>query len=175
MKYLPQRIIGCVVSGNQFLAKVRIGCKKSIYCGFTLIELLIAISILGLLAMAMLLFINPAKRQNQALDATIKADIGQLSTGVQAYFASQTGSYPLSLNELVNNKDLKNVPIPPNAANYIYVVTDSSGGPCDAVNNPCRVARISNPLTDPVDAGNLWCWQSATGKAQELAPAQCTP
>lgn len=142
---------------------------------FTLIELLIAISILGLLALAVLLLINPNRRQNQAKDATIKADVGQLSTGVQAYFASQTGTYPLTLDELVNNGDLKGVPTPPNATNYVYVVTDSSGGACDGINTPCAIARISNPLTDPVDAGNLWCWQSTTGKAQELAPSQCTP
>ncbi len=144
--------------------------------GFTLIELLISISVLGILATAILVLINPVKRQNQAKDSTIQADIGQIATGAESYHASQNGSFPMSLDVLVTSGDMKNIPTPPNAVSYTYVATNSGGGACDGTaNNPCTLARISNPMASPAVAGDLWCWQSVTGRAQELSVAACTP
>lgn len=145
--------------------------------GFTLVELLIAIAILAILSAGVLVAINPAKRQNQAEDAQIKSDIGQIATAAQSYFSSGiVGSYPTNLTVLVTNSDLKNLPTPPNSVAYEYAVTGDGGGACDgSLGSPCTYARISEPLGDPLTGGNLWCWQSSTGRAQELAAAACAP
>ena len=141
--------------------------------GFTLIELLIVIAILGILAAAVLVAVNPTKRQNQAKDATIKADIGSIATAAQAYYTSPgAGTYPVDLNTLVTNKDLKNLPTPPAGGSYEYA---KNPGTClGTAADLCTDVAISEPLYDPVTAGNVWCWQSSTGKASELAAAACT-
>ncbi len=151
--------------------------RTKISGGFTLIELLIVIAIIGILAAAVLIAVNPAKRQNQARDANIKSDIGSIATALQAYFTTPgEGSYPTTLATLETNKDLVKVPTPPAGGSYEYVVTDAGGGACDGTSvDPCTVARVSEPLYDPVAAGNLWCWQSSTGKAAELTSLACTP
>src|SRR3990167_7190956 len=64
--------------------------KKS---GFTLIELLIVIAILGILAAAILVAINPSKRLGQARDAHRKQDLGVLARTLQAYWVER-GVYP---------------------------------------------------------------------------------
>lgn len=142
--------------------------------GFTLIELLIVIAILGILAAAVLVAVNPAKRQNQAKDANIKADIGSIATALQAYYTSPgAGTYPFDLNTLVTNKDLKSLPTPPAGGSYEYVKAPSSLCAGTAA-DPCTDVAVSEPLYDPVTAGNLWCWKSSTGKATELTALACT-
>ncbi len=145
--------------------------------GFTLIELLISVAILGILSAGVLIAINPVKRQNQAKDAKIKSDIGQIATAVQSYFSSGgVGSYPVGLATLVTNSDLKHLPTPPNSASYKYSVTAGGGAVCDgSLSSPCTYARISELLSDPAVAGNVWCWQSSTGKGQETSVGACTP
>lgn len=61
---------------------------------FTLIELLIVIAILGILAAAVLVAINPLKRMGQTRDAQRKNDLGQLKNALEAYNAIY-GSYPI--------------------------------------------------------------------------------
>lgn len=61
--------------------------------GFTLIELLIVIAILGVLAAAVLVAVNPAKRMSQARDAQRKNDLGQVKNALESYNAFY-GSYP---------------------------------------------------------------------------------
>lgn len=141
--------------------------------GFTLIELLIVIAILGILAAAVLVAVNPAKRQNQAKDAQTKSDIGQIATALQAYFTTPgSGSYPSGaqgLNLLVTNGDLVKLPTPPNSPDYEY-----GAFPATCTNtaaSPCTAAWVSEPLLDPVTAGNIWCWESAEGTAEEQVPA----
>lgn len=147
--------------------------------GFTLIELLIVIAILGILAAAVLISVNPNKRQNQARDAAIKNDIGQISTALQSYFTSGTaGTYPSSLSSLTTSSDLKIIPTPPapNFGTYTYVpAAASGGGACDGVSTFCTYARVSYPLYDSQTTGDVWCWQSSTGKGQEMSVVSCTP
>lgn len=141
--------------------------------GFTLIELLIVIAILGILAAAVLVAVNPAKRQKQARDSTRKSDVGQLATALQAYFtAPGAGVYPAGngapggLTALTASGDLKLIPTDPTGGAYNYTV----GGA--ATDN----AAIWTTLEDPTGASGFWCWQSSTGKAiQVVASASCTP
>src|SRR3990167_10471265 len=60
---------------------------------FTLIELLIIIAILGLLAAAVLVAINPGKRLAQARDSQRKQDINVIATALISYYA-QFVEYP---------------------------------------------------------------------------------
>ena len=145
------------------------------FSGFTLIELLIVIAILGILAAAVLVAVNPTKRQNQAKDSTTKSDIGQIATGMQAYFTSQGGTYPSAaqgIAQLVTNGDLKSNPTTPQGGNYTYAITPS--GCAGTAASPCTDSAVSNALLDPAVAGNVWCWQSSTGKSVETTVALCT-
>ncbi len=147
--------------------------------GFTLLELIIAIAVLGILAATVIVAINPSKRQNQARDAAVKNDIGQISSALQSYFTSGiVGTYPGALSALTTSSDLKSIPTPPapGSGSYTYApAADGGGGACDGISAFCTYARVSYPLFDPLTTGDLWCWQSSTGKGQEMSVAACTP
>ena len=149
-----------------------IPARKRISAGFTLIELLIDIAILGILEAAVLVAVNPAKRQNQAKDANIKSDVGSIATALQAYFTSPgQGTYPTTLDTLVTNQDLVQLPVPPAGGAYDYTTLDAAGGVCDATpTDPCTKAVLYEPLFAPATATYVWCWRSAAGRAAELAP-----
>ncbi len=61
--------------------------------GFTLIELLIVIAILGILAAAVMVAINPGKRTKQARDAARKQDVNAMANALIAYLVI-VGRYP---------------------------------------------------------------------------------
>ena len=158
-----------------------IPAQKKLF-GFTLIELLIVIAILGILAAAVLVAINPTKRQNQARDANLQADIGSMATAVQAYYtAPGLGSYPSLLATLVDNGDLKQVPTPPTggavtAYQFNYKVQPDSGATCgpDSITQavPCKEAALFYLLFDQASGeAAVWCWESVTGKAQKITVA----
>src|SRR3989344_5759609 len=112
---------------------------KRIFRGFTLIELLIVIAILGILAAAVLVAINPGKRTRQAQDAQRKNDIGALSTELQGYYTSPgSGCYPDTLQELVTQGYLKQMPTQPGGAAYVYATT-AAPATCTGVNGPTEV------------------------------------
>ena len=141
---------------------------KRIFRGFTLIELLIVIAILGILAAAVLVAINPGKRTRQAQDAKRKNDVGALATELQGFYTSPgAGSYPASLEKLVDDQYLKQMPTDPTSgANYSYVTVGA--GLTDVA--------LYSTLASPTGAqGAVWCWQSKTAAASETsAPANCT-
>ncbi len=56
--------------------------------GFTLIELLVVITLIGILAVAVLSAINPIEQINKARDAAKRSDASQLISGLDRYFAS---------------------------------------------------------------------------------------
>ena len=61
--------------------------------GFTLIELLIVIAILGILAAAVIIAINPTKRTQEARDAIRLAATSQISQSISEYYVIH-GAYP---------------------------------------------------------------------------------
>lgn len=148
---------------------------RKILRGFTLIELLIVIAIIGILAAAVLIAINPAKRQNQAKDAVIKSDVGSITTALQAYYTSPgAGQYPTEgqgLDELRVNQDLKSIPEPPTPlVQYEYTATAG----CDNIpgGTPCVEAVVYAALFDKATGTTpTWCWQSTTAKAIVVADA----
>lgn len=134
--------------------------------GFTLIELLVVIAILGILAAAVLVAINPGKRTRQAQDAKRKNDIGALATELQGYYTSPgQGVYPASLEVLVNDQYLKQMPQDPTAnTNYAYDFGTTE-------------AAVWATLAEPTTTGGgtyLWCFETTSGKASETTNASCT-
>src|SRR3990167_2861309 len=97
--------------------------QKKKFFGFTLIELLIVIAVLGILAAAVLVAVNPAKRTRQARDAARKNDIGSLATAIQAYYTTPgQGLYASGLTSLTASGDLKQVPAGPTGEAYSYTL-----------------------------------------------------
>lgn len=64
--------------------------KHKIDRGFTLIELLIVMAILGILAVVVIVAMNPAERQAQAKDAGRVSAVAQLGRTLQAYYTSKS-------------------------------------------------------------------------------------
>ena len=62
--------------------------------GFTLIELLIVIAILGVLAVVVLVAINPVEQLAKTRDAGRISSVTQLGHGVQAYYTNRNGCFP---------------------------------------------------------------------------------
>ena len=141
---------------------------KKYFKGFTLIELLIVIAILGILAAAVLVAVNPGKRTRQAQDAKRKNDIGAVATELQGYYTSPgAGLYPSALSVLVNQSYLKQMPTDPTSGTgYNY-----------SVNGTTTEVALWAVLAEPTgSAGSVFCWRSTTASATELTAATaCTP
>lgn len=119
--------------------------------GFTLIELLVVIAVMAVLAAGTFALINPLKRINQAKDATVKSDVGQLVRLLQAHFTSNQ-QYPTTLDELVTGGEVKKLPTLSGGGNYGYVTSS----PCAV--NTCEVA-VWGQLND-VSTTTYHCWDS---------------
>ena len=138
--------------------------------GFTLIELLIVIAILGILAAAVLVAINPAKRTRQAQDAQRKNDIGSLATELQGFYTTPgAGCYPTAVAVLQTQGYLKQVPTQPGGIAYDFV-TSGAGTGCPAESGPTDVAvyaTLAEPNTG-TRTTTVWCWRSSQGTASEV-------
>lgn len=145
--------------------------QRKFFKGFTLIELLIVIAILGILAAAVLVAINPGKRTRQAQDAKRKNDIGALATEVQGYYTTPgSGCYPAILNVLVSDGYLKQMPVDP-VSGAAYTYSTGTPGTCTSGGTEFRVYAT---LAEPITAGSIWCYESNDGKAEEELLATCT-
>lgn len=85
---------------------------KTISKGFTLIELLIVIAILGILAVVVLVVINPGERQAQARDTGRISSVTQLGRSLQAYYSTKS-AYPEVgswANDLITSGELSTFP-----------------------------------------------------------------
>jgi prepilin-type N-terminal cleavage/methylation domain-containing protein len=100
--------------------------------GFTLVELLVVIGVLGVLASAVLVAVNPTQQFARARDSGKKSDAHQLSKAINNYITVQgqpppnksPGSAYCSnnadfLDELVTTGELKQIPRP-SSGTYCY-------------------------------------------------------
>ncbi|MBI2327751.1 prepilin-type N-terminal cleavage/methylation domain-containing protein [Candidatus Curtissbacteria bacterium] len=179
--YLILNLIRCYIRdlfsrGGEFGLMI-IPAQKRLFRGFTLIELLIVIAILGILAAAVLVAVNPGKRQKQARDSARKSDIGQMATALQAYYTTPgQGVFPTAgsgcgaavpgLTQLIGSGDLKQVPTGPTGDGYCYLTAGDA-----------TEASVYATLEDPTSGAGtfLFCWQSTTGKAKEITQGSCSP
>ena len=101
-----------------------------IYKGFTLIELLIVIAILGVLAVVVLVAINPVQQLARTRDSGRISSVAQIGHAVEAYMASHNGSYPTDLTELVTSGELTAIPSEVNNNLSALCMTDVLQGWC---------------------------------------------
>jgi len=66
---------------------------KSLRRGFTLIELLIVMAILGVLAVVVLVAINPVQQLARTRDSGRKAGVTQIGHALEAYYTTRGGMY----------------------------------------------------------------------------------
>ncbi len=84
--------------------------------GFTLIELLIVMAILGVLAVVVLVAINPVQQLARTRDSGRISSVVQLGHAVEAYFTAHVGVYPTNVewiaapNILVSSGEITLVP-----------------------------------------------------------------
>jgi prepilin-type N-terminal cleavage/methylation domain-containing protein len=82
--------------------------------GFTLIELLIVMAILGVLAVVVLVAINPVQQLARTRDAGRKSGVSQIGRALEAYYTSHSGSYvdetTTYLSDLVTAGEISTVP-----------------------------------------------------------------
>ena len=78
--------------------------------GFTLIELMIVMTIIGILAS--IAAPNYQRSVIKAREAVLMEDLYQMRKAIDAYFADK-GKYPGGLDELVDGKYLRAVPVDP--------------------------------------------------------------
>lgn len=90
--------------------------------GFSLIELLVVIGIIGVLAGALLVAIDPIGQTQKANDSKRKSDLKQIQTGLELYRSDQ-GRYPASFGTTLtvgSTVYMQKVPSDPKFGNYYY-------------------------------------------------------
>lgn len=147
--------------------------------GFTLIELLIVVGILGVLASAILIALNPLEQFARGRDAGRLTAIDQLGNTVQSYAASQSSSYPAQgptwMNTLLTASEIKSLPTNPSSPGYTlgcYTANVAQNGICYQTNSLesiiyVRAEAQSNIVKAACTTGEVaWIvWSSTAGKS----------
>ncbi len=147
--------------------------------GFTLIELLIVIAVLGVLAAAVLVVINPVEQLARGRDSGRKSSIAQLGRAMQSYYTTQFGYPPAGTwdDELTTvTGEIRTFPQnpsgaiqcsdnpKPNADGYCYD-TALVGGTPESVIYSHLESKAENSKCAGVLANTWYAWSSADGKA----------
>lgn len=141
--------------------------KKFSSKGFTLIELLVVIAVLGVLATAVLIGIDPVDKINAANDAKVQNDLSGSGRAAEAYATARGGFYPANLGDLVTAGELKSTPAAPSGYSTYAIVNIPSG--CTA-GVTCTGITITSQLkakkfTQASPATPFWRFESSTGKS----------
>ncbi|MFH0820931.1 MAG: prepilin-type N-terminal cleavage/methylation domain-containing protein [Candidatus Peregrinibacteria bacterium] len=76
--------------------------RKTLFKGFTLIELIIVIAIIAILAAAIFVAIDPARRLNEARNARRASDVSTILDAVVKYQADNNGTHYSTVEGLTN-------------------------------------------------------------------------
>jgi len=128
--------------------------------GFTLIELLVVIALVGVLAGVVIVAINPATRLAEGRDAGRKSDIGQIATGMEAYF-TRNQVYPDVVSDLVTSGDLKREPTDPSTG-ASYTITPAVESAADHAVYAALEADASAGCSGATPDA-YFCYSTATG------------
>ncbi len=142
--------------------------------GFTLIELLVVIAILGVLAVGVLVAVNPAARINSAKDTTSQNNMSTEISALETYLTDNS-SYPQTTNVsadlTTNGTYLKILPKDSSGTSFVYTAQTSGGAACTDAAGNC--AKYSISFQQASNSANLTCYKSATTTFSTLAT--CTP
>jgi len=126
---------------------------KLINKGFTLIELLIVMAILGVLAVVVLVAINPAEQLARTRDAGRVSAVTQIGHAIQAYYTAHNAAYPAAGAtwgaDLTNSGELSVIPAS---------ITAASGGACgtNAINGTwCYNTGVVGTVTQAITFARL--------------------
>lgn len=149
--------------------------------GFTLIELLIVIAILGVLAAAVLVAINPGQKINAARNSRVRADLASIGRNAEL-FNTDTGlsttctsaSYPSASAQTACSATFVTVGKDPNGTDYSINVTP---GGCSPTGTSCTGFSVRGPVyndgTITTGSGAYWCYRSSLGSVTQVA--SCAP
>lgn len=140
-----------------------------------MIELLIVITIIGIIAAAIALSLNPGKKNRQARDSNRKSDVGQLANALKAYYTNYS-AYPVpsgpgsssGLTLLVSSGDLKQIPTDSLNAQYNYTVSGSGDNSRAAV-----YIAVEEPTSGT--GAWVWCFRTEVFAIGEVTSGSCTP
>ena len=153
--------------------------KKSLTAvrqGFTLIELLIVMAILGVLAVVVLVAINPVQQLARTRDAGRKSTVTQVGHAAEAYFTSHSGDYLDTTNCpglaaawmtcLSDAGEMSSVP---------SIITNSVGN-----NGTCTGVNVQNEICYAVNVGSTAAviytvLESATEESKCPGPGTVVP
>ena len=83
---------------------------RRLLCGYTLIELLIVMALIGmLLSLSVPRYFGNVEK---AKESVLRQNLAQMRDGIEKYFGDM-GRYPESLDDMVQRKYLKKVPLDP--------------------------------------------------------------
>jgi len=157
--------------------------KKSLKKGFTLIELLIVIAILGLLAVSLIVAIDPVEQINRANDSAKRQLATNALSGMQRYFANKQFSpncnpatsactglqIPLNTPTLLNATGFANINAALNVAGETNSTTSFSGN--TQASNVYAVFKYPTGSTSNSDVTPSLCWRPSS-KAQKTSADQ---
>lgn len=113
--------------------------------GFTMIELLVVISVIGILAVAVLSTLNPIEQINKGRDTRLRSDSEQLLSAAERYF---------SIHELYPWNETRTGSQPYTPTSTVFSSAFTFNGPADLQN-----------------AGGTWNWMYQLSDVQEVKPA----
>jgi prepilin-type N-terminal cleavage/methylation domain-containing protein len=153
--------------------------------GFTLIELLIVIAIIGILAAALLVALNPGQRIAASRNARVRSDLVELGNNANLFNTDSGlnatcvggGSYPNTLlGQTVCGAKFVVAPLNPSGLAYAVAVAGSAANCAPNTANPCTSIAISGPayadgVVDIVNNGAFWCWTNISGTVVQTTQA----
>lgn len=122
--------------------------------GFTLIELLIVIAVLGILAVIVLIAVNPAEQLRRGRDADRISTVTSLGRAVQAYY-TVNGGYPNSVSY-----------------NWMGLLLASSGGSGD-LKLPITNPDYSPAITEPCNGNGARSQNPPNGVTNQFGYGYC--
>jgi prepilin-type N-terminal cleavage/methylation domain-containing protein len=130
--------------------------------GFTLIELLVVIAIIGLLSTLAVVALNSARQKSR--DSKRVADVKQIQTALELYFADSTNGYPI-LNAALGTATAKSLCTPAAGTAAGFKTACASGDTTYMGLVPAAPTPSDTPCND---TNNAYTYYSAGGNSYSI-------